>query len=114
MKRIEKLALLIITLWVISLPLSSYVSLYLIPKHVPPAELPHLQYLTYLFSWVSIVIGKMVDIGIAVWLFRTSKKDNNAAWLWALLGLTSGAFAAVLYYLARISKSLFSESKNDC
>jgi uncharacterized BrkB/YihY/UPF0761 family membrane protein len=114
MKNIEKLALLIIVLWVISLPLSSYVGLYLIPEHVSQAELPHLKHLTYIFSWVSIVIGKMVDIGIAIWLFSTARKDNASAWLWALLGLTSGVLAAVLYYLVRILRAIPGEAKTNC
>ncbi len=34
--------------------------------------------------------------------------------LWALLGLTSGLLAAVLYYLVRILRAIPGEAKTNC
>ena len=102
MKTIERYALALLVLWVISIPASTYLGLHIIPKYVGIQELPHFSLLTRSIAWASFLIGELVNIAIAVWLFVTAKKGKETPWVWALLGLTGGVLSALLFFVLRI------------
>ena len=102
MKKIDKLAMTLIVLWIISIPASQYLAGFIIPTYVDNQELRHFHVLTRCLAYAQFLIDKLVDIAIAIWLYTTAKKNFETPWLWALLGLVGGVFAALLYYVKQI------------
>jgi len=51
-------------------------------------------------------IGRVVQVGVAVWLFLTARRGKETPWVWALLGLTYGVFAALLFFVLRMYNRL--------
>lgn len=44
-------------------------------------------------------LGLILNIGASIWLFLKSKRDNNSAFFWGILGFFMGLFTIVFYYL---------------
>ena len=101
MRKIEHFAIILIVLWVLSMPASWYFGVYIVPRYVHPDQLPYISYLTRFMAYGSFLIGKVVDIGIAIWLFKIARQGKERPGIWALLGLFGGVFAVLLLYVLR-------------
>jgi hypothetical protein len=60
---------------------------------------------TKVFSTIYSIFRITIPIGSAVWLY-ISNKGSSTKWLWALLGLFSGVFALILFYIYQVNLTL--------
>ena len=110
-KNLEKLAMLVVILWCISLiptPLANYIAARLYSN----AKYMEFNFLRSAFASMSILLGLSVHIGVAAWLFIQARRNGGTPWLWALLGLTTGLTAAILYWLGEIRDQLIQKDKS--
>jgi len=102
MKKIEWFALILIVLWVVALTVPKWLGLFVIPERVDIQELGHVKPFTSIMAWSQFLVTRIVQIGVAIWLFITARRGNETPWVWALLGLTYGVFGALLFFVLRI------------
>ena len=110
-KNLEKLAMLVIILWVLTLiptPLMNIIAARLYGND------GYMQFnaLRSSYAAVSILLGLSVHIGVAAWLFIQARRNGGTPWLWALFGLTTGLTAAILYWLGEIREQLIQKEKS--
>ena len=118
-KKIETLAIILIVLGIISKISSPLMSMLtgLINGAGRQQNSISLEGRTMLTVW--IVLSMLVNIGVAVWLFVSSKQDRRSKWIWALFGFVYGLTAAVLYFLVdvideiRRQKTVVSDQASD-
>ena len=102
-KKIEKLAILAIVLYIIS-------GVFKTMRYDFFHEL--VNYLKWsptnviLLTIPIAVITYLVHIGIAIWLYIIAKKEKASPWIWALLGLVSGILAPILFYVIKVYEKL--------
>ena len=109
-KNLEKLAMLVVILWCISLiptPLANIIAARLYGN----AEYMQFNALTSAFAATTIILRFSVHIGVAVWLFIQARRNGGAPWLWALFGIATGLIAAVLYWLGGIRDQLIQKKE---
>lgn len=109
-KSLEKLAMVVIVLWCVSLipnPIMQIIAgrIYL------PSEFMEFNALRSAYASISIILQLAVNIGVGVWLFIQTRRNGGTPWLWALLGLTTGLSAAILYCLDQIRIQLSQQEK---
>jgi len=106
MKKIEWFALVLIVLWIVAFTVPKWLGLFVIPQRVALEELGHLKPFANVMVWSQFLVTRIVQIGVAVWLFITAKRGQETPWVWALLGLTYGVFGALLFFVLRIYNRL--------
>lgn len=106
MKKIEWFSLVLIFLWCFAFIVPKYIGLWVAPKYVAMKELGQLQPFTTLIAYSQYGITCLVQIATAVWLFLAAKREKETPWVWALLGLTYGVLAAILFFGYRIHQRL--------
>lgn len=56
-------------------------------------------------GWAMVLTGLLraiVAVAIAVWLYRTARRDGASPWLWAVMGLFFSVVGALLYFVLRL------------
>ena len=106
MKRIEWFALVLVVLWFVAFLVPKYIGIFVVPRQIEMQELGHLKLFTMLIAYSQYGITRLVQIGVAVWLFLSARRGNETPWVWALLGLTYGVFGALLFFVLRIYERL--------
>ena len=116
-KKIEKLALIFLILFVISIGISFSTKIFwsfLAPGFTDTPAFTSFNIQTNLFSIIYSAFGILIYIGCAIWLHITAKSIKANHWLWTFLGLFSGIFAVILWFLWQIQKRLERlETSND-
>ncbi len=109
-KNLEKLAMLVVILWVLTLlptPLMNYIAVRLYSH----AEYMQFNFLRSAYASMSILLGLSVHIGVAIWLFLQARRNGGTPWLWALFGIATGLTAAILYWLGEIRDQLIPKNE---
>jgi len=106
MKKIEWFALTLIVLWVVALTVPKWLYLFVLPTRLGVQELNQVSPFTTIIIWSQFLITRIVNIGVAVWLFLTTRRNKETPWVWALFGLTYGIFAALLLFVLRTHNQL--------
>lgn len=52
------------------------------------------------------LLGLVINVVVAVWLFRLAKRDHASPWVWAMFGLFFSVLGAVLYFGLQIYQRL--------
>ena len=101
MKKIERLAIVVIILMVVSVFASFFADVKTIQwLGVKSAE--QIQLRAKIWASLRVLVLGLVHAGVGVWLFFLAKKSNAAKWIWGLFGLVFDLIAVVLYYLIEI------------
>lgn len=104
MKRLERLALLLIILLMATHFLSwfggSLIARLYGPEYVG-IQAAHLKLTTSARSLLSI----LVNLAVGIWLFMQARQSQSTPWIWLLFGMVYGLIAAVLFFLLRIYES---------
>ena len=102
MKKIETAALIVLILSIIGL----CISMIFMGNYTRFASLEDVsQYInrSYLFMRIFSNLRVLVNILIGIWLFVIVKKEKEGTpFFWLMLGVFTGVFAAILYFLVRI------------
>ena len=102
MKKIETTSLIVLVLFVLGLIISTifmvnytrFASLEDVSQHINQS---------YLAMKIFAKLQVLVNILIGIWLFIIVKKEKEGTpWFWLMLGVFTGVFAAILYFLVRI------------
>ena len=96
MKQYEKLALALITLVVAGHVFAFARDLYIAQTYGAAGLPPVLQ---KQWAIASVVLARLVDVGVGVWLFIEARREKLAAWVWGLFGLVFGLIGLVVFYL---------------
>lgn len=104
-KSVEKLAVIVIVLWLVSLIPSPLMNI------VAGRMYSHTGYIEFhalrsAYALLFFILQIAVHIGVAVWLFIQARQNKDIPWIWGVLGLTTGLVAAVLYVLLQIYNHL--------
>ncbi len=105
MKKFEKLAVILLCLWVVTLIPNPGMKL-LASKLYGQTDQMQMKAWMNAYVLVQAVLMFAVKLGIGVWLFIAAKKRDDSGWIWMLLGWAFGIPAAILYYLMRILERL--------
>ena len=104
-KKFEKLALILLILFAVSIGITFFSKVFLwffapgLPEsHAFIAFSLHAKILSAIYA----VFVSMVSIGCGIWLYITAKANNVNYWIWTFLGLFSGIFAIILWFLWQI------------
>jgi hypothetical protein len=111
-KSLEKLAMLVVILWCVSLvpsPLMHMVA----ARMYSPQEYMEFNALRTAYAAGSILLGLSVHIGVAAWLFIQVRRNGGTPWIWTLLGLATGLTAVLLYWLGEIREQLVPKEKTE-
>jgi len=100
-KRLEKLAVIAVVLWLASLILEPVlmIAAMRMSSHATAAALSMIDVMPIS---VKNLVAVAVHIAVSIWLFRQAKRDGNRPWIWALFGLVFSVTAVVLYLLSEI------------
>ena len=101
MKGIEKVAIILIILMIVSLIFSTFSNLFVV-RIYSRDYLTYINLQTKIVSGIFFIFGMLVRIGVAIWLFFLARRHQAQPWIWCLFGLVFGLIAAVLFYLIRI------------
>ncbi len=103
--RIEKLAIIAMSVWLLSLILDPI--LMAIAMRLGGSDAMALSAMS---DVLPITIKGIVDVAVhlvvAVWLFKEAKRNGNSASVWGLLGLVFSILAVVVYLLCEILNKL--------
>ena len=111
MKSFEKIAVVLIVLWLISL-IQSPLTMFLVGEKLIGAEQGvQLGGMLGTIASAHVLLSQVVNIAVGIWLFVVAKKNNRTPWIWLLFGLFFGLIAAVLYYLIEIHDALKTANK---
>lgn len=108
-KSVERLAIIVIVLWFVSLIPSPLMNLLATRMYSPTGYMEY-NALKSAYVLLSYVLQIAVQIGVAVWLFIQARQNKDSPWIWGVLGLTTGLVAAVLYVLLQIHNHLKTEN----
>nr|BAJ07015.1 cardiolipin synthetase [uncultured bacterium] len=100
MKTLDKLGLLVIALWMGDIVLTPSITQFLLGDRFGDPT-----FVTTIASWsiaATSILRFAVQIGIAVWIYIETKKDNNLPWFWLSIVLVFGIEGAIFYYLVKI------------
>ena len=101
MKSIEKVAIILIILAVVTIFFSTFSNFFII--HIFSSHyITYINMQTRILSGIFLIFGMLVRIGVAIWLFSLAKRHQAQPWIWCLFGLVFGLIAAILFYLIRI------------
>jgi hypothetical protein len=104
-KRLEKLAIIAMALWVASLVLDPV--LFAIAVALGGTESAMgMSMLDVMPISIKDVVASLVEIGVGIWLFKQAKRDGNSPFVWALFGFVFSITAVVLYLLCELLKEL--------
>ena len=70
---------------------------------------PTPEYVKYYAEHFSVIIGLLVNIGAAVWLYIEAKSIELKAWIWSLLGFFFGIMGILMFYVIQ----LYSTKRNN-
>ena len=110
MKKIEILAILALVLTFASL-LVKYALGPITGELIANTKWTHSQIATATILFRSLPY-LFIQIGVAIWLFRSARRSAQTPWVWALFGLSYGLVAAILFYVMRLLE--FSEKQQEC
>jgi len=99
MKSIEKLAIILIILWI----LSSVLTLIMPFIREIIRQYPYTMFMSYT---VSSILRLIVNIGIGIWLFILARREKSTPWIWLFFGLFAGLVAAVLFFVMKVYQSV--------
>ena len=105
MKRIDKLAVVLVVLSIlarVSSPVFDFVTLRLFAAR----EFEAMKFEARAMQTVWAVLDFLVNIAVGVWVFDMARRDKRAKWVWALLGLTYGILAPLLYVLLNLCERI--------
>ena len=111
-KSLEKLAMLVVILWCISLVPSPLINI-IAARMYSPGEYMEFNALRTASAAGSILLGFSVHIGVAAWLFFQARRNGGTPWIWTLLGLATGLTAVLLYWLGEIREQLMPKDKTE-
>lgn len=99
MKSIEKLAIVFIILWTLSLVVN------VITPYIQEItrQYPSIRFMGFTFS---SILRLIVNIGIGIWLFILARREKATPWIWLFFGLFAGLVAAVLFFVMKVYESL--------
>lgn len=100
MKKIEKLALIVLVLMILSM-VASPLTLILMNRLYGPTVQVQYSVLTRTMASMTILCRYLVNIGVGIWLFVLARLEKATPLLWLLFGLTFGLIAAVLFFLIK-------------
>lgn len=115
-KKVEKLSLILLFLFIASVIISSSQRIY-------PFFLYGFQYLsvyqsfskffdyTEVVSKIYLFFSMIIQIGCIIWLYIEAKSKNTNKWFWTFLALFTGIFAVILWFLWRIHILLQNKEK---
>lgn len=105
MKRIEKLAIVLIVLWVFTL-IPNYVLKIILPRFLDAEAYGEFSLAENSLFLARSILEFGLHIGIAVWLFLQASYDKRLRWVWCLFALFFGLSAAILYLLMQILENM--------
>jgi len=103
MKKGEKLAIVCVVIYCLSKVIwgmREYLTTTLILKLDWPSNL------IWLLYFPTAIVGIAINIAIAIWLYRVSKRENSAPWVWAMFGFLFGILGVILFYTLKIYETL--------
>lgn len=106
MKNIEKLARIVLVLFLISKfinPIHSFIA----TRIHTPIEFSQISILYLVSSYLVTMLALLVNIVIGIWLFKLAKKEPDATpWVWFLLCLFAGIYVPILFFLIKVYNSV--------
>lgn len=115
-KKVERLALIIVILFTVSIGISFFTKVFwwfFAPAFTKSQAFAAFNLQTKLFSAIYSAFGIIIPIGCAIWLHITAKSNDANHWLWTFLGLFSGIFAVILWFLWQIQIYLKRQDRKD-
>jgi uncharacterized BrkB/YihY/UPF0761 family membrane protein len=110
MKNIERIAVILIILFFVSIVMNTMVKhmVYFLDKtfHLTKSQIG-------LLSIVMPILLHIINIVIAIWLFRTAKELKCNPWTWALFGFAFSISGAILFYVVRIYEEIKIRNNSD-
>lgn len=102
--KIDKFALLLILLYVLSLGMSFKFNILidLLALEYPLRDMMTVQIKVY--SLIFHVLSTAVYIGSGVWLYVQAKNENCNKWIWLFIGLFAGILGVIVWFLREILK----------
>lgn len=104
----EKLALLLVILFGITIVISFVPKAYLLVA--PGLDATAFTVQTKLSGVIYSILSFVVYIGCAIWLYYESNENGKTKWVWVALGLFTGALALILWYLKKIHEKLSNQT----
>ena len=111
MKNIEKLAIVVLVLFLISKFINPLHSCIAARIHTP-VELGQISILYLVSSYLVTTLALLVNIVIGIWVFKLAKKEPDATpWIWFLLCLFAGIYVPILFFLIKIYNTVKPEEQ---
>ena len=101
MKNVEKLAIVVIVLMVISTlfqPLQSF----FIARLYGVEGMRQISSSGHSMVVINVILRWSVQIGVGIWLFILARQEKATPWVWLLLSLCFGLLAPILFFIVRI------------
>jgi 4-amino-4-deoxy-L-arabinose transferase-like glycosyltransferase len=116
MKNLEKLAIVLIVLWVLTLFQNSVLSVIMATLY-GPHEVASDNWTLAMMAGVRSIVSVCVQIGVGIWLFVLARRKNATPWVWLLFGLCFGITAAILFFIIEVYEAVkstpsFEQSEN--
>jgi len=99
MKKLEKIAIVLIVLWVFKLIVAVATPFFI--RHMIAAACPtdKLDMLKILAGAFALMWGWGTSVACGIWLFLEAKRESRPRWLWCLAGLTLNINAVILFFV---------------
>jgi hypothetical protein len=104
-KRIEKLAIIAMVLWLVSL-VAYPMLIVLVARYARPESFAAMTTLDVMPISIKNIVASLVHIGVGVWLFKQARRDGNSPFVWTLFGFVFSITAVILYLLSELLKEL--------
>ncbi len=99
-EKADKLAFILVVLFVVTLVIGFIPKAYMIVA--PGLDATAFSIQARLISFVYSVLSLSVNVGCAFWLYYEANKCSSVRWVWVALGIFAGVFALILWYLRLI------------
>ncbi len=104
-KRIEKLAIIAIVLWLASLVLDP-ILIFLAIRFGGDEAMAAITMSEVMPISLKNLVDVAVHIAVAMWLFKQAKRDGHSPWIWTLFGLVFSIIAVIIYLLSELVQQL--------
>jgi ACR3 family arsenite efflux pump ArsB len=103
--KISKIAIFLIIAFILNVFTSSLFAPFL-ASQISRNEYATVSITTSIVNTISLILGFLLNIIIAVWINREAAKQNEERWIWTAFSLFFGLMAVVAFYLLLVIREL--------
>lgn len=103
--KIDKVAILLIVAFILNL-LFSTLSIPFLTAFLSVGDYAQYKLSVSTATIINLIFGYLLNIIVAIWMYREARKQNERPWTWTVFALFFGLIAVIIFYLILVIHEL--------